>query len=546
MSHSFRLNTSSNSFPATGQPLNSNTTHPISSSYPVFNSAAASSPIIPYSGSLGNSCSPTFLSRSSPGHYTSQEVSPSRSVASLVNISNITSKDICEQLTELGWHLQKRAPEEKPGAVMRAPNSFILYRSDKAREIATSNPQLNQSEVSRMAADLWKQEPEHIKELYRQRQQEEKARCKNLSLQGGDTRDFLYRKNKRKHSSLDPSSSGSPSKPVNTFIRYRKDKMAQLQSANLDFTQIELSRMCSKMWRNESEEVKRYYRNQYRREKIELSMAQHNAQAHHNHQQALSEPTLVGSQTPGTSHNLGRSDSAKVANDISSTSSSTSVSSASSSAAAPAAVARYHPYACDQRQQRANGGSAFVPLGKTRSDLVSLNRRFSDPFLKSNVPFSRPSIYDSNNPTRSSIPNILLPKLSNPITTSRDPHDSSAPSYSIPISHSPPQPTPANVSKLHIHLPNPYRITSSSVSSRPNVPSSPSFYSSSAAKKNDFSQPKAVGAVAPSEETRTPHMLHPSPSYNEPHQPGSVQFMLCSPVSTSPPKPLSSNYNDNE
>ncbi|KAJ2055835.1 hypothetical protein GGH94_006044, partial [Coemansia aciculifera] len=57
----------------------------------------------------------------------------------------------------------------------RPPNSFILYRSDKLRELVRLYPELKQTQISKMCADNWKNETEEVKESYRRKQQEAKA-----------------------------------------------------------------------------------------------------------------------------------------------------------------------------------------------------------------------------------------------------------------------------------------------------------------------------------------------------------------------------------
>ncbi|KAI8324538.1 hypothetical protein GQ54DRAFT_246160, partial [Martensiomyces pterosporus] len=49
----------------------------------------------------------------------------------------------------------------------RPPNSFILYRSDKLRELIQQYPELKQTDISKMCADNWKHECPEVKEYYR-------------------------------------------------------------------------------------------------------------------------------------------------------------------------------------------------------------------------------------------------------------------------------------------------------------------------------------------------------------------------------------------
>ncbi|OIW30585.1 hypothetical protein CONLIGDRAFT_713191 [Coniochaeta ligniaria NRRL 30616] len=59
------------------------------------------------------------------------------------------------------------------GHIPRPRNSWIIYRSDKTRELRDMNPSLTASDISRITSRLWAEELDHIKVEYQQRAQEE-------------------------------------------------------------------------------------------------------------------------------------------------------------------------------------------------------------------------------------------------------------------------------------------------------------------------------------------------------------------------------------
>ncbi|KAJ2725392.1 hypothetical protein GGI07_001271 [Coemansia sp. Benny D115] len=139
----------------------------------------------------------------------------------------------------------------------RPPNSFILYRSDKLRELVQQYPELKQTQISKMCADNWKNETDEVKEFYRRKQQD----AKTLFL----TEQALE---------VERISGGSSDKgiikriqPTNTFIRYRTEMKKKLAAQFATMNQKDVSRACGLMWRSEPESVKMRYRQSYNKEK---------------------------------------------------------------------------------------------------------------------------------------------------------------------------------------------------------------------------------------------------------------------------------------
>ncbi|CAG8436165.1 9492_t:CDS:1 [Diversispora eburnea] len=89
----------------------------------------------------------------------------------------------------------------KEGALLaRCTNKFLIYRNQFAKEVRSQGYNLSMSEVSCLAAQAWKQEPNHVIKKYGDIAQEVKWLHKQLSKSGS--------KNKKK-ASLDSSSNSS-------------------------------------------------------------------------------------------------------------------------------------------------------------------------------------------------------------------------------------------------------------------------------------------------------------------------------------------------
>ncbi|KAJ2776223.1 hypothetical protein GGI15_004905 [Coemansia interrupta] len=139
----------------------------------------------------------------------------------------------------------------------RPPNSFILYRSDKLRELVAQYPELKQTQISKMCADNWKNETEEVKDLYRRKQQEAKTRF--LTEQAMEV--------ERISGSTSNKGIIKRIQPTNTFIRYRTEMKKKLAAQFATMNQKDVSRACGLMWRSEPESVKMRYRQSYNKEK---------------------------------------------------------------------------------------------------------------------------------------------------------------------------------------------------------------------------------------------------------------------------------------
>ncbi|KAJ1919839.1 hypothetical protein H4219_001748 [Mycoemilia scoparia] len=96
-------------------------------------------------------------------------------------------KDNFEEVKNLaaseGMEISKRRDPEDYLGLFSSPNTFMLYRNDKLKEILASNPGLNQKVVSAMAASDWKHESKEVKEWYKSLSKKMKANRISLIAQ---------------------------------------------------------------------------------------------------------------------------------------------------------------------------------------------------------------------------------------------------------------------------------------------------------------------------------------------------------------------------
>ncbi|OLY79933.1 Mating-type protein a-1 [Smittium mucronatum] len=86
--------------------------------------------------------------------------------------NNISQNDIIDRISLNSVGKKKKAKSN------RANNSFILYRMDKKKEIISKSPNINQKYVSQICATMWKQEPPSVREKYKAKYEQLKAKQK--------------------------------------------------------------------------------------------------------------------------------------------------------------------------------------------------------------------------------------------------------------------------------------------------------------------------------------------------------------------------------
>ncbi|KAI9003643.1 high mobility group box domain-containing protein, partial [Gaertneriomyces semiglobifer] len=58
----------------------------------------------------------------------------------------------------------------------RPANSWILYRQEKHPIVLSQHAGITNNEISKIVAEMWKNEPEEVKAVYKNRAEEERKR----------------------------------------------------------------------------------------------------------------------------------------------------------------------------------------------------------------------------------------------------------------------------------------------------------------------------------------------------------------------------------
>ncbi|KAJ1843715.1 hypothetical protein LPJ70_003275, partial [Coemansia sp. RSA 2708] len=111
----------------------------------------------------------------------------------LVFIPNTANVDyLLREMRKVRQPKPRAKPKEKSG---KPTNAFIKYRNYKIAEFKANNPEISQTEISRMAGEWWRNEPDEVKMYYQRQYQEEKRiydmnktkRARTESEAGSDT-----------------------------------------------------------------------------------------------------------------------------------------------------------------------------------------------------------------------------------------------------------------------------------------------------------------------------------------------------------------------
>ncbi|KAJ1894339.1 hypothetical protein LPJ66_005248 [Kickxella alabastrina] len=94
----------------------------------------------------------------------------------LVFIPNSTNVNhMLNEMRKVSHPKRKAKPaKDKSNKSSKPTNAFIKYRSHKISDMKTIHPEISQTEISRMAGEFWKTEPEELKNSFRRKYVEEK------------------------------------------------------------------------------------------------------------------------------------------------------------------------------------------------------------------------------------------------------------------------------------------------------------------------------------------------------------------------------------
>ncbi|KAJ1987323.1 hypothetical protein GGI25_005843 [Coemansia spiralis] len=108
--------------------------------------------------------------------------------------SSLSLSFVMRELRKIRVPKPKAKPKEKSS---KPTNAFIKYRSHKIAELKVMHPEISQTEISRIAGEFWKTEPEDVKNAFQKRYLQEKRiydmnkakRSRSESTAGSDAED---------------------------------------------------------------------------------------------------------------------------------------------------------------------------------------------------------------------------------------------------------------------------------------------------------------------------------------------------------------------
>ncbi|KAJ1913936.1 hypothetical protein H4219_004999 [Mycoemilia scoparia] len=186
--------------------------------------------------------------------------------------------------------VKKLAMERTRALFTRSPNIFMLYRSDKSKEIKRqqkNSSDINQTEVSRIAKQYWEKETEKVKDIYKKRGEQckkeiEKRQIEWLKNHPQAIEMFVgYGSASGEKKNTNSSSRGSVTGKrkrsnydyrqffslPNTFLEFRKDMLDEIMAKDPGLNQKIVSKKCALAWKNQPESVKRIYQDRCKKSK---------------------------------------------------------------------------------------------------------------------------------------------------------------------------------------------------------------------------------------------------------------------------------------
>lgn len=173
-----------------------------------------------------------------------------------------TLKKIMEESAELFSKTEEdmkkltvKAPKLKkdPDAPKPAVNAYIMYSRDNRADVKEENPELKATEITKKLAEMWQSADQDLKQEYKDKAEQDKKRY-DEELETYEPKEG-FQNPKEKKSSKKKKKSG-PSKPLNAYMWFCKDKRDELKGK---FNNTEILRELGRLWKNLSEKKKKPY-----------------------------------------------------------------------------------------------------------------------------------------------------------------------------------------------------------------------------------------------------------------------------------------------
>jgi len=179
-----------------------------------------------------------------------------------------TLKKIMDESEEIFDELKKssiKTPKMKrdPDAPKSSVNSYIMYSRDNRSDIKEENPDMKATDITKKLAEMWRNADEELKKEYKEKSDKDKERYE-IELEDYVPKEGFHNPKEKKSRSSKKKKSG-PTKPLNSYMFFCKDKRQKLKEQGIKNTEI--LRELGRQWKELSEKKKKPYIEQSERDK---------------------------------------------------------------------------------------------------------------------------------------------------------------------------------------------------------------------------------------------------------------------------------------
>ena len=174
------------------------------------------------------------------------------------------SSEIFSKTEEDMQKLTIKAPKLKkdPNAPKPAVNSYIMYSRDNRSDVKEENPQMKAIDITKKLAEMWRSADEELKQEYKEKSEKDKKRYE-VELETYEPKEGFQNPKEKKSKTSKKKKSG-PSKPLNAYMWFCKDKRDDLKGK---FNNTEILSELGRLWKNLSEKKKKPYNDKAEQDK---------------------------------------------------------------------------------------------------------------------------------------------------------------------------------------------------------------------------------------------------------------------------------------
>lgn len=141
-----------------------------------------------------------------------------------------------------------------PDAPKPAVNAYIMYSRDNRSDVKEEHPDMKATDITKKLAEMWKSADDEMKQEYKEKAEKDKERYEK------ELEDYVpkegYQNPKEKKSKSSKKKKSGPTKPLNAYMWFCKDKRESLKGK---FNNTEILSELGKMWKGLSDKKKKPY-----------------------------------------------------------------------------------------------------------------------------------------------------------------------------------------------------------------------------------------------------------------------------------------------